>query len=508
MKRTFTINISGTVFHIDEDAYINLQDYLERVESTFSSIEEGSEVIADIEARIVELLHERLGSVRQVVTIVDVEYIINILGRPEDFEQSSDSQAHSSNKNDSASWKTGRRMYRDYDDAVLGGVASGMAAYFGIDPVVMRVLFIISFFFAGPLLYIVLWIAIPAARTSSQKLEMRGENVNIENIEKQIRNEYENVKGNLKKKDLGGKIEKFIHELSSILLILGKPIGRILLFAFMLFLLICIIAIIIKFTRSYWMGEYYNLSISNFFKNLPLPAFLTLFFDSKNTNLFITGILIVCFIPILGIFYAIIRTLLGIKKNVFVKRIFAFVFLIGLSFICYVLIVESTHYKGNSKVVDSKILSMPEKKKLCVILTKNPLADCIEDYEMNEDEGCGYYYDLNNYKIVNKDFSIEVESGKVKLSIVPEINIKRLDTDSIKVKFKKTSLGDNKDNASENANAISYSWKYRNDTLFFEPFFTIQNAKWRMQKIKIDIFIPKNLEVELNDNANGVVEFL
>ncbi|MBN2485396.1 MAG: PspC domain-containing protein [Bacteroidales bacterium] len=196
MKKTLTINLSGTVFNIDDDAYAKLKSYIEALEHKFRQEPDVQELINDIEARIAELFNERLGAKRQVVTLADIDFIIGTLGSPDVIsDDEGDNYARSEGK-------TYRRMYRDPDNRVIGGVCSGLAAYWNIDPVILRVIFIILVFagFSGVLIYIILWIVMPEAHTTAQKLEMRGEQATVENIKNYVKEEFERVKKNIKDK--------------------------------------------------------------------------------------------------------------------------------------------------------------------------------------------------------------------------------------------------------------------------------------------------------------------
>lgn len=195
MKITVTINIGGLAFYIDEDAYSEMKRYLRSLELHFAKEESSAEIMADIETRIGELLKARIGDFKQVVTIDDVREVINTLGTPEDIGFEDTGTAYSR-----ISSGTYHRMYRDPDERIIGGVCSGMAAYWRIDPWIMRVIFIVLALPGGLgiLIYIVLWIVLPEARTTAQKIEMRGEPVNIHNIKDSVKEEFENVKKNMK----------------------------------------------------------------------------------------------------------------------------------------------------------------------------------------------------------------------------------------------------------------------------------------------------------------------
>ncbi|MEA2105937.1 MAG: PspC domain-containing protein [Bacteroidota bacterium] len=199
MKTTITINLGGLVFHIDDDAYETLNTYLIAIEKQFNSEAERKDIMADIEARIAELFTEMLGDKRDVIRKEEVLKVIEILGQPEDFTEEETPPPGSSRKK-STTYQATKRLYRDPDNRVLGGVCGGLGAYFNIDPIVFRILFILIFFGMGSglIIYIILWIAIPEALTTAQKLEMRGEPITIENIKKAVREEFENVRKNMK----------------------------------------------------------------------------------------------------------------------------------------------------------------------------------------------------------------------------------------------------------------------------------------------------------------------
>ncbi len=202
MQKTVNINLSGSIFYIDDDAYAVLREYLDKLENYFGNQEEGKEIINDIESRIAELFNEKLKDKSAVVNKAMVDDVISKMGQPEDFEDETTEGQEYNNVKQEIYNKQKKRLYRDIDNRILGGVCGGIAAYFNTDPVFVRVLFVILPFLSLGIIvpvYIVLWIIIPAAITTAQKLEMRGENVTIKNIEKAIRNEYEDVKEHFSK---------------------------------------------------------------------------------------------------------------------------------------------------------------------------------------------------------------------------------------------------------------------------------------------------------------------
>jgi phage shock protein PspC (stress-responsive transcriptional regulator) len=188
MNKTVNINLAGIFFHIDEDAYLKLQRYLEAIKRSFTDSEGRSEIISDIEARIAELFTERVKNTRQVIGNKEVDDVITIMGQPEDYLVDDEifddepTQHYNTNKRNTSS----RKLYRDTDNSYVGGVSSGLGHYFGIDTLWIRLIWILLIFGAGTgvLLYILLWCLVPEALTTSEKLQMTGEQVNISNIEK------------------------------------------------------------------------------------------------------------------------------------------------------------------------------------------------------------------------------------------------------------------------------------------------------------------------------------
>jgi phage shock protein PspC (stress-responsive transcriptional regulator) len=195
MKITVSINLGGYSFNIDEDAYGELKRYLKSLEIHFAGEESSSEILSDIETRMAELFRTRLSAFKQVITMEDVRYAISVLGTPEDI---SDNEGTSTREKFSIPGY--HRMYRDPDKRIIGGVCAGMGAYWSIDPWILRVIFLVATMMGGLgiLIYLILYIVLPEAKTTSQKIEMKGNPVNIHNIKESVKKEFENVRKNMK----------------------------------------------------------------------------------------------------------------------------------------------------------------------------------------------------------------------------------------------------------------------------------------------------------------------
>ena len=276
MKKTININLAGFVFYIDEDAYETLQKYLNNIRTYLGNTEGREEIIGDIESRIAELFSEKQ---KQVITLVEVNEIIEVMGQPEDYMTEEEFE-------ETTFQQPNKRLFRDPDNTVLGGVCSGVGHYLKIDAVWIRLIFL-ALLWSGLsiLFYFVLWAIIPKAETTAQKLEMKGKAATLSNIEDYVRKGYENVKDDFKNVDFKGAGEKakrgasgffaFLGELISKLFsalgkilsfiasILGKLLGVI--------ILVITVALIIVLTISFIIGSFIDINIGN--DILVLPGF-------------------------------------------------------------------------------------------------------------------------------------------------------------------------------------------------------------------------------------------
>jgi phage shock protein PspC (stress-responsive transcriptional regulator) len=195
MKITVSINLGGYSFNIDEDAYTDLKIYLKNLELHFAGEESSSEILSDIETRMAELFRLKITGYKQVINIDDVRQVITVLGTPEDIADNEDPSPR-----DKFSSPGYHRMYRDPDHRIIGGVCSGMGAYWDIDPIIIRVLFVALVLAGGigALVYLILYIVLPEAKTTAQKIEMKGNPVNIHNIKDSVKKEFDTVRKNMK----------------------------------------------------------------------------------------------------------------------------------------------------------------------------------------------------------------------------------------------------------------------------------------------------------------------
>lgn len=190
MKKTIQVNLSGQIFTLDEDAYDRLSNYLRQISQLYANSPGKDEILQDIEVRIAELFTEKLRETKMVVSLKDVDAVVEVMVRPEQFEEGTmEDESSSSQRQERREEYRAKRFYKDPDDKVVGGVCSCIGYYFGVDPLFIRLAFICAVVFAGTgiLLYLILIIILPEAKTASEKWHMKGELVNIGSIGNPLR---------------------------------------------------------------------------------------------------------------------------------------------------------------------------------------------------------------------------------------------------------------------------------------------------------------------------------
>lgn len=265
MKKTFNINIAGYPFTIDDDAYELLSRYLETIEHAFASNDESNEIVADIEARIAELLNDYTSAGNNIITLPTVESIIERVGMPEDFIAEEESFTYESNPSGNPGDgqhtthatpppyvpPVKKKLYRDPQNSMLGGVCSGLAWYLNVDPTVVRlltVLLTIMSFSGIAIAYLVMWVVVPEARTPLQRMQMMGQQPTVESIGKTVTDNFHEQNAPCTPpvdNSFGGTLASIFGFLAKALIIIGLIIGIPVLIALIIALIGCLFSLIV-----------------------------------------------------------------------------------------------------------------------------------------------------------------------------------------------------------------------------------------------------------------------
>lgn len=504
MNKTLTINISQIVFHIDENAYEALSKYLNTIKSYFNNNASRDEIITDIEARIAEIFSAKINASKQVITQTDVDEMIAIMGNPEVFkneeefdQNTSNSQSNTFNENTN---KT-KRIFRDPDDKVIGGVCSGIGAYFGIDPIWLRLAFAIAFFIFGTgfLFYLLLLVVIPKAKTTAEKLEMRGEKVNINNIEKKIKEEFDDIKKTFNNKDNEWvkATSTFFSKLVAVLEQLLHGIVRI--FAVIIgyaFIVVGLIVLIVFLLGIFGNSAYISIDDLDVW-TLNLSQSLDLFFaNSIQLLLSKIALLLLIGIPLLMLMYRGIRILFKIKsKQIWIGRLSSVLWVTGLLTSIYLFAVMSNEFKQRSSVKDRINFGTGTINTVHLQLPD----DFKWNLEKDEED-----IDWDNYRLNGWVFRIKNEDGFSFLT--PQIDIQKSNTDSFQLLLIRTAKGKTKKQALSRAESIIYNYTIQDSIIVLNPTFELKpEEKWRAQQVKIIIKVPIGKSVFIDKKMRPLI---
>ena len=489
MNKTVTVNIGGIVFHIDENAFERFKLYLESIRSHFTGSEGRDEIMQDIEARIAEMFQERIRDQKQVITLADVEEVTEIMGKPEQFDDIADEVKEENPAGDpNASINIKRRLFRNPDDKFLGGVCSGIAAYFDIDPVWVRLAFVVLSllgFGTGVVLYIVLWIVIPPALTTTEKLMMKGERVTISSIERNVQEELEQVKKRLNEisdgKQPGNVVSRILDAMLQVIRLIFLFIGKIIavfliLMGFvMIFILFISILAAIKFP-----GISYPEVVHQIFP-----------FSYQFGLAFFAGVLVVA-IPVIGLAYLGARILFNLRKAPRTVKLSALGLWIAGVIFCGVLAFSlAKEFSQKQSIRKQGEIVQPSSGMLYLTMVKAEVRN--KDYERwDENEWNGdLRLSMNGDILESRDIRLDiVESSSNQFELIQILHAR----------------GASRKEAEEHAAMIRYNYTQSDTLLSFFPYFLIdKDERYRFQKVQLILGVPKGKKVFLDKSLRGFI---
>lgn len=499
MNKTVTINLGGIIFHIEEDAYETLSSYLSAIKGYFKNSDGRDEIMADIENRIAEMLNVKVSKGKQAVLMSDVTEVIAVMGKPEEFagESSFEEKKHENPSREAPGYKR-KRIFRDADNRILGGVCSGLGHYFGFDPLWLRLAWVLLIFLAGTgfLLYIILWIIIPKAKTVAEKLEMQGEPVTAESIGKKIEEEMEEVKKKVNEfsekakyfnaKPQADKIKNFFQKLGDGLLqllmmtitMVGKLVGIVLLIAG------TILAIVFA---AMFFGKKTILSITpEGVHSFSWNSITEMIFGSSELSLLATiGLMVVLGIPVIGILFAGVKLLFGIKgRSRGVGAILTAFWFGGVIAMGIAVLLLASEFSEKETYQKQFSLLQPSGNKLYLKVTNR------------EKPFLGKHSSFNFFLSVKEDTALV---GHVKLEVLPS------ESDSFYLRINSISRGETSKEALDLAENINYGFGQEDSLLKFNPYYSLSHQKWRNQHVKVALHVPVGKSVYFDPSMEQII---
>lgn len=475
MNKTVNINLGGMFFHIDEDAYLKLTRYFDAIKRSLNNSSGQDEIIKDIEMRVSELLTEKQKSEKHVVGLKDVDEVIAVMGQPEDYRIEDEENPNQSYNNYGS--RKHKKLYRDKEKGMIGGVATGLGHYFGIDAVWIKIIFLI-FVFAGfgtgILAYFVLWIVTPEAVTTSEKLEMTGEPVTISNIEKKVREEIDSLSEKFKNADydkMGNQVKSGAERISSsfgdfimtIFKIFAKFLGVILIISGISTLIMLLIGVFTLGTNIFIDFPWQNFIEAGNFTEYPLWSFGLLMFFAVGIPFF--------FLTLLG--FKLLSPNLKSIGNITKYTLLA-LWIISIAILTSIGIKQATEISYDNKVVEKKVLAIKPTDTLYIKFKYN-------DY---------YTKSLNHYR----EFEFVQDSANNDLIYSNDVRLHVLHTDESApfMQIEKSARGNSFTNAKKRAEKINYKFQVNGNHLILDNYFlTDVKNKFRGQEVDIYLYVPE-----------------
>lgn len=498
MNKTVNINLGGLAFIIDEAAYDRLSAYLQSLQRHFGTTDGHEEIMQDIEARVAEILKMKLGSSKQIVTMADIEEVISIIGKPEDM--GGESTETGTNNNSQYYGETRRRLYRDKDNATVGGVCAGLGAYFDIDPVWLRLIWAVSFFVFGMglILYIILWIVIPEAKTPAQKIEMRGDKYDLDSIKRSFKEEGERfskrvtdwadeISSEESKRRFNRAGRDIVDSVTPTARRAGNLISKTILSIALFFITTIIIIVLIAF--------FSNTSTVHLGDSLPLETsvweFASMFTESQGeTNLLMLGIGLVVLTPLVMIIYGIAKALFGVRKRIKAVSLAASVIWWAGVIICGLETYRIyQRLDENEKTVEIINITQPKGDTL-TLESRIPMAG------------------LNMTEIEMGD-NTEYLASDEPMTFWPRVrvNIQPSDNGRFYLKMERMSRGKNSAEALTSAQSIKLNYEIKDSAqLIIDRYATLPaGANFRGQRATLIVAVPQGKYIAINNSLRNVL---
>jgi len=499
MNKTININLGGIFFHIDEVAYQKLKRYLDAVRRSLSDDPKGrDEIITDIESRIGELLSDKVKDVRQVINEQDIDEVIEVMGKPEDYMV--DDEIFSDDSYESYGSKRPKKLYRDGGDKFLGGVSSGMAHYLNIDVIWIRIGWLIAAFGFGFgfIVYPLLWILLPEANSTAEKLEMEGEPVNISNIEKKIRDEITHASSKVKHgidevsdkvknadyKKYGDKAKSGSQDLVdtlgkifvTIFMIIGKFIG-------VLLVIVAVTTVLALLISLFTLGSLDFVHEDWLFQN-------SFIYNQSGLPIWIISILtfVLVAIPFFFLFALGLRILSNNAKSIGKT---AKLTLLGIWLVALLMTIFFGTRQFMRSAYDGTVTNNTE-------INYNTM-DTLE-IKMVDDKN------ISNHSVLKRSWQNEVIFDENKVSKVYSNNIRlkilASDNESMYAKTRRSSQGMSRNDARDNAELITYDYELNADELRLDGFFLADiSNQFSEQRVYVDLYVPEGQVIFLDSST-------
>lgn len=485
MNKTVSINIGGLFFHIDDNAYNQLNTYFNTIKNSLSE-DSKEEVMHDIETRVAELLGARIVPDKQVINHMDIDYIISVMGKPEDYiidQEQENNFTQQAAPNYAAYGK--RKLFRDTENGKISGVSTGIAHYIGVDPIWVQLFFILivlAGFGSGILVYIGFWLLVPAAVTTSDKLLMHGEPITVSNIEKKIKEGYDKVSNTFQeydpktfKKKVNTGVDKSVSSIERVLVGIAKAIA-IAIGVFLMIISLCGMAGVTIFSG---LITFYHL----FDPNMQFGLTEQIVGEGFNTTLFGILVFFSSIIPLLFLFLLSIKIINPNSKPIGKYFTLSMIALWILALFGWIYFGITTGMQNSTKanVTQTEFIELAKKDTLMVYMNNNA------------------FYSTDPTPNFTKKMTLDQGDNNILYSNRVEIEFRESQDGTYSTIIERSAKENTLKNAKQIANQINYQYNIENNKLRLDNYFTSAPKNFTNdQRVYIYVYVPKDVVIKVS----------
>ncbi len=474
MDKTYNISLGGFAFMIDEVAYNSLKRYLSDIKVSLRNSPGVDEIIYDVEYRMAELLRQKMMG-REVVNPSDVAFLVETMGQPEDFynEEFLDDEpsAGSGGRTYTKSGIGVKKLFRDPDDKMLGGVCSGIAHYIGVDAVWVRLFLVLmpflDFIFLGIstgmliFTYIILWLIIPLAKTTSDKLQMRGEPVNVDSIKDFFGNSPENIRENVK--DFGNDARRVAQNSGSVIGDVLKLLVKIMAAIFIFFLLMTALILLIA-----CMVAIFGIGIAG----ISLNSYLAYLFEGSWEQIVAyVSLAMVMIIPAVILILIAVRLISSrYKVPKFIAYTLPILWVLGVLGIMAVSVFTLRDFQRTSSITET--VNIPTNANTIIVQRE----DDYDDFDFDD--------------------IFQIKEGEFAVPVDDDLTLKKSTTGHPYIELKITGKGRTEAKAANNLKGVSYNYAVEDSLIRLDNFlFLKEGQRWRKQDVKTTLYLPEGKNI-------------
>ena len=487
MDKTININLAGLLFKIDEEAFPLLRDWLQAISNRLRNSPGGLETIEDIESRVAEILNQQKGEA-EVISKANVEAMIAIIGKPEDFESIDE------NAPGFVPPPLKRRLYRSTDDIILSGVCGGLGANLNTDPVIFRILFVIAAFFGiGILIYLILWISILPAKSESQKRELYGSSYQssrapgYKSAGTGIEGSSAYDTGYYNSSRLGNVFNEMFRAVGKLAFVIMRIFLIFVGITFVLTGFLTILAFVMIFVMKMpWGFTHEGISLHFGY----VHEFLNYIVTPSATPWIIFLTLLVIMLPMLALIYWGVKMIFWFRAKDGVVSLIGFVlWVLAVSALAMILLREGISFTQSGKsTVENIIKNVPD---TLYIVAGRRCADIKSE---------------KVFSIPDEEYSVYMDDNNHQMSISAELDVFQSEDNQAKIEILKRSSGRNRTEAASKAEMLGYNYTLGNDTLKLDEYFTIPSGRrWSADNIRVNLYVPARTILYFDSNTNNLV---